>query len=166
MAISLTLKQTKVLALLKRNARMPSQEIADRLNITLFEADEIISGLEKNRVVLGYAPLVDADTEPEIVRAIIEVQVQPERDSGFDNIATKLAKFPEVSAVYLVSGHYDLHLEIVGLSLQEVAHFVAVKLSSQPGVKSCQTLFMLKKYKEAGIEFFKEEPYERLKVSP
>ena len=153
-----------ILALLKRDARIPVQEIADRLMLQPQEVSQAIEEMERQGTILGYTTLLGNEEERQ-TRAIIEVQIQPERDSGFDAIAQRIGKFEEVVSAYLVSGRYDLHLEVVGNSLQEVAHFVASKLSTQPGVKSCATLFLLKKYKEAGIEFQKEEGYERLQVS-
>lgn len=153
-----------ILALLKRDARIPVQEIADRLVLQPQEVSQAIEEMERQGTILGYTTLLGNEEERQ-TRAIIEVQIQPERDSGFDAIAQRICKFEEVVSAYLVSGRYDLHLEVVGNSLQEVAHFVASKLSTQPGVKSCATLFLLKKYKEAGIEFQKEEGYERLQVS-
>ena len=153
-----------ILALLKRDARIPVQEIADRLMLQPQEVSQAIKEMERQGTILGYTTLLGNEEERQ-TRAIIEVQIQPERDSGFDAIAQRICKFEEVVSAYLVSGRYDLHLEVVGNSLQEVAHFVASKLSTQPGVKSCATLFLLKKYKEAGIEFQKEEGYERLQVS-
>lgn len=153
-----------ILALLKRDARIPVQEIADRLILQPQEVSQAIEEMERQGTILGYTTLLGNEEERQ-TRAIIEVQIQPERDSGFDAIAQRICKFEEVVSAYLVSGRYDLHLEVVGNSLQEVAHFVASKLSTQPGVKSCATLFLLKKYKEAGIEFQKEEGYERLQVS-
>ncbi len=151
------------LALLKRDARIPVQEIADRLAVPAQEVTKAIAELESQGRILGYTALTGEEESQ--TRAIIEVQIQPERDSGFDAIAQRICKFDEVVSAYLVSGRYDLHLEVVGNSLQDVAHFVASKLSTQPGVKSCATLFLLKKYKEAGIELQKEEDYERLQVS-
>ena len=156
----------EILALLKHNARMSNAEIADRLNTTEAKAAAAIAKLEADGQLLGYAAITASETDGDQVRAIIEVQVQPERVNGFNKVARQLAHFDEVVSVYLVSGRYDLHLEVVGRSLQDVAHFVASKLSSQSGVKSCATLFLLKKYKEAGIELDKEEKYERLKVVP
>ena len=156
----------KVLALLKRNARISIQEIADRLNAEPAAVSEVISTLERENVIVGYTAITNNSEEKDEVRAIIEVQVVPERDAGFDNVALRLAQFPEVTALYLVSGKYDLRLEVVGKSLQDVASFVAGKLASQDGVKSTATYFMLKKYKESGICFTKEEKNERLKVVP
>ena len=152
------------MTLLKRNARITAKEIGDRLNISAAKAADLIAQLEKEGVIRGYTALVNTDLESE-TRAIIEVQIQPERDAGFDNIAERICKFDEVVSAFLVSGRYDLHLEVVGKSLQDVARFVSSKLSTQPGVKSCSTLFLLKKYKESGIELHKEEGYERLKIT-
>lgn len=156
----------EVIALLEKNARYSYQEIADRLNTTAATVKKIITELENDKIILGYAAITNNQASKDMVRAIIEVQVQPERDTGFDTVAEKLARFPEVQAVYLVSGSYDLRLEVVGASLQDVASFVATKLSSQDGVKSTSTSFLLKKYKEAGIQFVKEEKHEHLKVTP
>ena len=156
----------EIVALLEKNARISSQEIADRLNTTAANVEKLIKELEDDKVILGYAAITSDQANRNQVRAIIEVQVQPERDTGFDKVAEKLARFPEVNAVYLVSGTYDLRLEVIGNSLQDVASFVATKLSSQDGVKSTSTSFLLKKYKEAGIEYAQEEKHEHLKVTP
>ena len=155
-----------IIALLEKNARFTCREIADRLNTTEATVARLIKELEDDKLILGYAAITSERANNKQVRAIIEVQVQPERDTGFDKVAEKLARFPEVTALYLVSGTYDLRLEVIGKSLQDVATFVATKLSSQDGVKSTSTSFLLKKYKEAGIEFTKEEKNEHLKVTP
>lgn len=156
----------KILALLKKNARISEEEIAERLNISRDDAVAAIMDMEENGTIIGYTAITEPNLESHEVHAIIEVQVQPERDAGFDKIANRLAKFDEVVALHLVSGRYDLCLEVVGDSLQEVAYFVSSKLSLQPGVKSTSTLFLLKKYKEAGILLEKEEKDERLQITP
>lgn len=158
--------EKKILDLLRQNARISEQEIALRLNMTQQEVTETIKRLEDEQVILGYTTLVAPSKDSREVHAIIEVQVQPERDEGFDKVANNLAKFDEVVAVHLVSGRYDLRLEVIGKSLQEVAYFVASRLSTQPGVKSTATLFLLKKYKDSGILLDKEEQYERLQIVP
>ena len=156
----------KVVSLLSRNARMSDREIADRLGVSEGEVHAAIANLEEERTIVGYAAVVSEQFVTDEVRALIEVAIQPERDTGFDNIAERLSRFPEVRSAYLVSGKYDLRLEVVGKSLQDVASFVAGKLASQDGVKSTATYFLLKKYKEAGIQFAKEEKHERLKIVP
>jgi len=156
-----------VLRLLRRNGRMSAAEIGDRLQIGADAAQAAITSMERDGVIMGYSVVVDDDKVAHgAVRAIIEVEVQPERDSGFDLVAMAIARFPEVHSVYLVSGRYDLRLEVSGPSLQDVARFVASKLASQDGVRATATHFILKKYKEAGVELRDEIPYERLKIVP
>jgi DNA-binding Lrp family transcriptional regulator len=156
-----------ILRLLRQNGRMPVAEMADRLQSTAAEVESALTRMERDGQIMGYSVVVDEDKiSSGEVRAIIEVEVQPERDGGFDHVAMAIARFPEVHSVYLVSGRYDLRLEVVGPSLQDVARFVASKLASQDGVKATATHFILKKYKEAGVELREEVPYERLKISP
>ena len=160
------LKQ-EILKLLQHNARISNHEIGERLEITPDESRELIAEMEKDRVIIGYHTFVNEDVLPERkVLAIIEVHVTPERDGGFDRFAKKVSKFPEVRSVYLVSGQYDLRVEVIGKTLEEVATFVSSKLASMEGVQSTATHFMLKKYKEAGFVLEKDEAYERLKVIP
>ena len=156
----------RVLALLQRNARMALREMAERLDCTEEAVATAIRELEEEHIIVGYAAVVSEEARADEVRAIIEIEVQPERDTGYDTLAERLAKFPEVRSLYLVSGRYDFQLEIIGHSLQEIASFVAGKLACQPGVKSTATYFMLKKYKESGIQLSKGEKYERLKIVP
>ena len=156
----------RIVALLSRNARMATRELAERLSTSEAKVEELIAELEKERIIVGYAAVVSDEATAGEVRAIIEVEVQPERDTGYDTLAERIGKFPEVRSVYLVSGRYDLRLEVIGNSLQEVASFVSGKLACQPGVKSTATYFMLKKYKEAGIQLNAGEKYVRLKIVP
>lgn len=156
----------EIIALLRRNARMSDKEIADRLGSAARTVAGLIRELERDGVIMGYSAIVNDPSANGEVRAIIEVEVRPERDTGFDNVAERLGKFPEVQSVYLVSGRYDIRLEVAGRSLQEIASFVAGKLAPQDGVKSTATYFLLKKYKEAGVQFSKDEKYERLKIVP
>jgi len=160
-------RKLKILDLLQKNARIPQREIADRLQLSEEEVTVLIAEMEADRTILGYHALVNQEAlDTTAVRAIIEVQVRPERDGGFDRVARQLAKFDEVTDVTLVSGGYDLRLEVVGESLQEVALFVASKLAPLDGVRATATHFLLKKYKEAGFALHEDEDYERLKVTP
>jgi DNA-binding Lrp family transcriptional regulator len=160
-------KRLAIVKLLQTNARMSTCEIADRLSIDEAEVSSLIAAMESDGTILGYCAMVNSDAiDNDETRAIIEVEVHPERDGGFDRIANTIGRFREVEAVYLVSGRYDLRLEITGQSLREIAFFVASKLASIDGVKSTATHFLLKKYKEAGFMVDKDENYERLKVAP
>ena len=158
--------QAKILSLLRANARMSAAEIASRLGVAEAAVTAAVTEMEKSGLIRGYTAII-ADEAPganERVKALIEVKVTPSRDGGFDRVARRIAKFPEVTDVCLISGGCDLLLTVEGDTLQQVANFVAVKLATMEGVISTATGFQLKKYKESGIIMQSDEEYERLKV--
>ncbi len=157
----------RILKLLAENARLGDAELARRLDVAETEVAAAIADLEEAKVIRGYTAIInDQKLGSGGVRAQIEVKVTPQRDGGFDAVARRLARFPEVTDLYLMAGHYDLRIEIQGDSLQDVASFVSEKLATMEGVTSTATIFLLKKYKEAGRIMEEDEEYERLKVSP
>lgn len=157
----------QVLTVLRQNARLSAEQIAERLNLAPAEVESIIAEAEAAQTIRGYYALVkDKGFHHPRVRALIEVNIQPEREFGFDKIAKSISCFTEVTDVILVSGGYDLLLTVEGENLQEVADFVAGKLATLHGVRSTRTMFMLRKYKEAGFQLEENELYERLKVTP
>lgn len=156
-----------ILRLLRKDGRLSSEDIADQLGVSTTEVEAAVSDMENSGVISGYQVVIDESLLPETkVKAIIEVNIRPKRDGGFDNIAMRIAKFTEVNSLYLISGGYDLELEVQGSSLREIASFVSGKLATIDGVTSTATRFILKKYKEAGRIFDNKEDYERLKVAP
>jgi len=158
--------QAKILSLLRANARMSAAEIASRLGVAEAAVTAAVTEMEKSGLIRGYTAII-ADEAPganERVKALIEVKVTPSRDGGFDRVARRIAKFPEVTDVCLISGGCDLLLTVEGDTLQQVANFVAAKLATMEGVISTATGFQLKKYKESGIIMQSDEEYERLKV--
>ncbi len=159
--------KTKIINLLRKNARISAAEIAEQLGAEEGKVSKIIKKLETDNVIKGYKVIINEEALNEkVVRALIEVKVTPQRDGGFDRVAKRLSRFPEVTDCYLISGDYDLGLEVKGDSLQDVAAFVSEKLSTINGVISTATLFLLKKYKESGKILSEEEEYEKLKISP
>ncbi len=136
----------EILNLLQNNARLSVEDIAAMTKKTPAEVEQIISTLEKDCVILKYAAIVNpekiAETK-EKVRAEIEIQVTPEREHGFDALAERIYRFPQVKSLYLMSGGYDLQVVIEGDSLQEVAFFVAQKLSTLNGVKKYKNPFCI-----------------------
>lgn len=156
----------KILKLLRENARVSNAELAVTAGISEAEVASIINELEKSGIICGYTAILNEAALPEDrqVKALIEVKVTPHRDGGFDRIAQRIAKFPEVTDLFLLSGSYDLLLTVQGESLQQVANFVAEKLATIDGVISTSTGFMLRKYKESGHILQNDEDYERLKV--
>jgi len=156
-----------VLQLLRSNGCLSAEEIAERLGISRDEAAAEIKRLREEKVILGYRAVVNPEkTGDDHVLAIIEVKVSPQRDVGFDAIARRIYRFPEVRNCYLVSGTYDLLLIVEGESLRQVASFVAEKLATLDQVHSTTTHFLLRKYKEAGVIIQEDDETERLAVSP
>ncbi|MCP3966473.1 MAG: Lrp/AsnC family transcriptional regulator [Lentisphaerae bacterium] len=156
-----------ILNLLRENARISAKEIGARVGVDEAKVEGIIKELEQSNIIKGYkAILNEGALDDNSTRALIEVKVTPQRDGGFDRAAKRICRFPEVTDCYLVSGDYDLRLEVTGSSLQEIASFVSGKLATIDGVISTATVFLLKKYKESGKILDDEEEYERLKVSP
>ena len=155
-----------VLEHLRENARITAAELAEIGNCEVKEIEDTIKHLEDEHVIRGYTAICDDSADDGKVKAVIEVKVSPDRDGGFDRVANRIARYPEVSDLFLISGSYDLLITINGKSLKEVANFVASKLAPIDGVLSTSTGFMLKKYKESGKMMEDFEEYERLKVSP
>lgn len=132
--------------------------------------DEIcaeIARLEAAGVILGYRAVVNEEKlGREMVRAVIEVKITPERGGGFDKLAERISKYDEVRSCHLMSGGYDLMVEVEGSDLREVAAFVSEKLSTLQGVLSTATHFVLRAYKEQGVLMKREAAEERLSVTP
>jgi len=126
-----------------------------------------IKQYESSQVILGYRALLnDEKIGDDLVRAVIEVKITPERGGGFDRLAERIAKYSEVRSCYLMSGGYDLQVVVEGANLREVASFVTQKLSTIQGVLSTATHFMLKTYKDRGMMMSGQEQPERLAVTP
>jgi len=156
-----------ILDLLKKDARLSPEEMAEMLDAKPEEIEKRIARLESDGVIIGYQAVVDEAKAPEPrVKAIIEVKIRPAGTEGFDTVAKRLAKFAEVEALYLVSGEYDLELEVYGASLADVAAFVSNKLATTEGVEASATRFILKKYKESNRMLSGDDDNARLKVSP
>ncbi|MOA11200.1 leucine-responsive transcriptional regulator [compost metagenome] len=137
------------------------------LDVSVEEVKQAIAELEKEHIIVKYAAVVNwSKVDDQKVTALIEVQITPERGHGFEGIAERIYLYPEVKSVYLMSGAYDLLVEIEGKNLKEVASFVSNKLSPIDAVLSTKTFFILKKYKQDGIIFEEHEGDHRLMVSP
>ena len=136
----------EILDLLRQNARLSVEDIAAMTKKSVEEVKQIIKKLEDDGVILKYA-----------VVAEIQIQVQPQREHGFDAIADRIYRFPQVKSLYLMSGGYDLKVLIEGDNLKDVALFVSEKLSTLEGVRSTKTNFVLKTYKENDIVYVEDE---------
>lgn len=146
--------ERKLLEILERNSRISLEQLAAVLEISEAEVAELMAKLEQDRVVLGYHAVIDWEkANRELVTALIEVKVTPQRGLGFDNIAERIYQYPEVTSVFLMSGGFDLTVIIEGKTMKDVAMVVSQKLAPMEGVQSTATHFVLKKYKQEGFIF-------------
>ncbi|MCC8135642.1 MAG: Lrp/AsnC family transcriptional regulator [Ruminococcus sp.] len=156
-----------IIAILQQNARISDAELAEMLGITAPEAAAQIKKLENDGVIKGYSVILDDELyDNSTVYATIELKVTPQRDCGFDDIAKTIMMYDEVESVSLMSGSYDLAVEVKGTNLKDVALFVSERLSTIDGVLSTATHFILKRYKEKGIFIDREDTDERGFVCP
>ena len=156
-----------ILVVLEQNARATPEEIAEMTGIPLDEVRETIAQAERDRAIVKYKTLINWErVGEEEVMALVEVRVTPQRDVGFDGIAKRIARFPEVRSLHLVSGDYDLSVLVVGRTMQEVANFVAMKLAALEEVHGTITHFLLRRVKEDGVILDGEEAVKRLPLTP
>lgn len=156
-----------LLKLLRDRGREPVQQLAEMLDRSEADVREQIRAYEKEGIIRGYQAVLDEErAHPDQVVAIIEVKLTPEREGGFDHLAMRISRFPEVVSAFLVSGEADLLLFVEGENLRDVAWFVSEKLSTIQGVTATATSFRLKTYKNYGVLMDSPDDYERPKISP
>lgn len=152
----------QLLHILEKNARLPLEDLAAMLNVTPQQAGEMLDQAKAAGYIRGFQALVDWEKAGvNQVEAIIELTVKPKKSRGFDEIAATIAEFEEVESVLLMSGGYDIQVVVRGKSFQEIALFVAKRLSPLDDVLSTATHFVLRTYKKAGEFFLEEDPDER-----
>jgi DNA-binding Lrp family transcriptional regulator len=157
----------ELLKLLQKNALESRENIARMLNLPIAEVNKRIADYEKRGVIRGYQAILNEDQlDLDTVTAVIEVKVTPQREGGFNSIAERISRFPEVRSAYLMSGAYDLLLFVEGRNLRAVAAFVSERLAPLEGVLSTSTHFMLKTYKRFGVLMQQDSSDERLTISP
>ena len=157
----------ELLKLIQSNALESHENLARMLGPAPAEVSRRIAEYEKSGVIRGYQAILNEDKlELDKVTAVIEVKVTPQREGGFDTIAERIGRFPEVRSAYLMSGTYDVLLFVEGRTLRDVAAFVSERLSTLDGVLSTSTHFMLKTYKRFGVLMHQPGPDERLSVTP
>ncbi|QQE73728.1 Lrp/AsnC family transcriptional regulator [Brevibacillus composti] len=162
-------RQLELLRLLEEDGRRTAEQIARLMAVPVAEVEETIATLEREKVIVNYPALINwelVDDHP-YVTAMIDVKVTPKRDVGFDEVADRICRFPEVQAVYLMSGvSYDLSVVLEGKTMREVATFVSQKLATLDSVVSTATHFILKRYKHDGIQFEDRDEDRRMVVTP
>jgi len=154
--------KNEIIGILQQNARISASELGNILGISPEQAEAEIKKLEDEGIIKGYSVILNDELfDKSTVYATIELRVTPQRDCGFDDIAKTIMMYDEVESVSLMSGAYDLAVEVKGNNLKDVALFVSERLSTIDGVLSTATHFILKKYKEKGIFIDNEQPDER-----
>ena len=157
----------EILKDIEKNSCVDLGELAVMLGVNETDVANEMAEMEKEKIICGYHTLIDWDKAGvEMVTALIEVRVTPQRDRGFDRIAERIYNYPEVYSVYLISGSYDLLVTIEGKTLKEVSRFVSEKLSPIDEVLSPATHFILKKYKDHGTILAKKNEDTREKITP
>lgn len=164
----MTPKEQQILELLERDSRISHEKIAIMVGMPLEEVESKIAQWEEQKIIVKYNSIVNWEKlGHDSVTAMIEVKITPQRDEGYDTIAERIYRYPEVQTVMLMSGGYDLSVLIEGTSLRSVANFVSEKLATIEGVVATGTHFVLKKYKMGGVILNgKTEEDQRLVITP
>ncbi len=159
-------KDRILLQLLEENARTPVAEIAVMLQATEAEVEERIRRLQNSKVIRSFTALIDWERAGDgEVSAIIDLKVTPERDFGYDRIAERIARFRQVKSLRLVTGIYDLQLQVTGKTMHEVARFVSEQIAPMDNIRETATHIVMKTFKENGNLFFEREEGERLPIT-
>lgn len=167
MTKALITHRQNLLRLLDQDCRQSPEQLGRQLGIPAAGVAELLAELESEKILVKYQPIINWEKAGvDKVVALIEVKITPQREVGFDAIAGRIYRFPEVRHLSLMSGSYDLAVTVEGLTLKEVAQFVSDKLATVDGVVSTTTHFVLKKYKEEGVIIEDEEADRRLLVTP
>ncbi|MBR5473400.1 MAG: Lrp/AsnC family transcriptional regulator [Clostridia bacterium] len=154
--------RNELLKLLSTNARYTIEQLAVMLAQIPEAVAAEIDSLEKNGVICGYKTVIDWEKlDATSVSAIINLNVVPKADLGFEEVAEKVSSYPEVESVYLMSGGYDLNVVVKGKNLQDIARFVARELATIDSVTSTATHFVMRRYKEMDVKLFEKEPDDR-----
>ncbi len=157
----------KLLRLLEKNSRLSLSALAAMCQTTEEDVRSTLDYLENEGIVIGYHTVVNWNKiGQESVMAMIEVKITPQRDFGFNRIAERIANFPEVQSLYLMSGSYDLSVVLRGSNMQAISDFVSYKLSTIDGVQATVTHFIMKRYKDDDLIYEQHESDTRLAVTP
>ena len=153
--------EMQLLNMLADDPRASVTDLADILGENIETVEQAKNKLEKNKIICGYHTVINWDkTNIEHVDAFIGVSAKPEREAGYDKFAERIAKFPEVASLYLMSGTSEFMVSLNAKTMREVADFVGSKLAPIEGVTATVTMFVLKKYKVNGVTMDMKEELE------
>jgi len=157
----------ELLSLLSTDARESTEDIARQLGVDAETVESLLDELEAEGTVKGYQAVIDwDDTDDQRVSAFVELNVELDRETGYEEIADRIARFSEVQSLRVVSGDYDFAIEVTGESMQDVSKFISNQIAPIPEITQTVTHFIMETYKEAGIDFGDRDDDDRLSVSP
>lgn len=159
--------QEEVVELLRENARYSAEDIARQTDMDPETVEEIIESLEADGVIRGYRAIVDREQlETEPVRAVVELNITLDRETSYNEVADRIARFPKVESLHLVSGDFDFMMEAEGESMRELSNFISNKVAPVPEVTQTVTHYVMTTYKEQGVRFGDDSDDDRLSISP
>jgi len=157
----------ELLSLLSTDARESREDSARQLGVEAAVVDDLLAELEAEGTVKGYQAVIDWDNiDEQRVSAFVELNVALDRETGYEEIADRIVRFPAVESLRLVSGDYDFAIEVTGDSMQDVSRFISEQVAPIPEVTQTVTHFIMETYKEGGIDFGDRDGDDRLSVSP
>lgn len=157
----------ELLSLLSTDARESAEDIARQLGVDAETVESLLDELEAEGTVRGYQAVIDWDNiDDQRVSAFVELNVELDRETGYEEISDRIARFPAVESLRLVSGDYDFAIEVTGDSMQDVSRFISEQIAPIPEVTQTVTHFIMETYKEGGIDFGDRDGDDRLSVSP
>lgn len=160
-------EEIEILEILEEDGKTSVEDISDMLDLEKKEVEEKIQSLEKNGYIKKYKALINWEKiKGELVYASINLNVKLSRESGYEEIAERIAGFPEIETIRLISGEYDLRLLVKGRSMRDISDFIAKKISPLESIEDTVTHFVLKTYKKDGERFFEKDEDKRLDISP
>jgi DNA-binding Lrp family transcriptional regulator len=160
-------ERRELLDLLLEDARTDTADIARQLDLSEAEVEALIDDLESEGILKGYQAVVDWEAlDVDYASALVELNVELDRETSYADISSRLVKFPEVKSLRLVSGEYDFAIEVEGESMHDVSAFVADRVAPIPEITQTVTHFIMTAYKERGVVFDGDDEDDRLSVSP
>ncbi len=157
----------EIVELLRENARYSAEDIARQTDTDPEDVEAIIDQLEADGVLRGYRAVIDHDQlDEERVRAVVELNITLDRETSYDDVAERIARFPEVDSLHLVSGDYDFMMEVEGDSMREVSNFISDKVAPVPEITQTVTHYVMTTYKEQGFILGDGDDDDRLSISP
>lgn len=159
-------KDWLLLRILEEDSTQEVREVADLAGLSEPEVEDRVRALEAGGIIRGYCANIDWEKAGEgVAAATVNLKVHPERDAGYDRIAERISRFPQVCSLRLISGEYDFELRVTGRNIQEITRFVSEQIAPMEQIRETATILVMKTYKENGRILYDRKEGERLPFS-